>query len=83
MILVFNHDRSRIMTISKSGRKSTQKWDWGTGYPVEEVTEYVYLEVLMTNMGNFNRHIEMTTTKAIGRMNEAWTIGDRRFEDTF
>lgn len=66
--LEFNHKKSKIMTISKGGRKSTQDWKWTTGQPVQEVTEYNYLGVLITNRGTFERHIEKRKTKAVGRM---------------
>lgn len=81
--LTFNPDKSKIMTFSKSGRKSNVTWKWDKDCPLEEVTEYNYLGVIMTNTGKFDRHIEMTTTKALSRLKETWSIGQRKFEDNF
>lgn len=81
--LIFNPDKSKIMTFSRGGRRSTQEWEWRTDEPIDEVAEYVYLGVVMTNRGTFDRHIETLTTRATSRMTETWTIGEKRFEDNF
>lgn len=38
--MTFNPEKSKIIYISKGGRKSTKNWKWDKDCPLEQVTEY-------------------------------------------
>ncbi|XP_075167795.1 uncharacterized protein LOC142239949 [Haematobia irritans] len=70
--LVVNLSKSKIMVFRNGGRLSSQeKWTLNN-QPIEIVSEYNYLGVILTPQMNFTKHIEARNLQAKNAINMTW-----------
>lgn len=80
--LILSAEETKIIVISKNGKKKDRKWEW-EGKEIEEVKTFKYLGFVFNSRGTYKDHMKELSKKGRVAAKLVWGLGERLCRGNF